>query len=62
MMVGVSRQTITSFMLSGDPQNVPFDQRDNISAEIAMKLKLEGIDAVRVHNVAKTIETLLTVE
>jgi len=62
MMVGVSRKTITSFMLSGDPQNVPFDQRDNISAEIAMKLKLEGIDAVRVHNVAKTIETLLTVE
>ncbi len=62
MMVGISRKTLTSYMLSGDAQKVPFDQRDHISAVVAKELKAKGIDAIRVHNVAKTLEILHSVD
>ncbi len=58
MLVGMSRKTITSYLLSGDPQKVPFEERDGISSELAARLKSDGIDAVRVHNVANTKQIL----
>ena len=58
MLVGMSRKTITSYLLSGDPQKVPFEERDGISSELAARLKSDGIDAVRVHNVANSKQIL----
>jgi dihydropteroate synthase len=58
MLVGVSRKTVTSYVLTRDPQKVPYEQRDHVSAEIALRIREQGIDAIRVHNVAKTVELL----
>lgn len=54
IMVGLSRKTIVSFVMSGDAKSVPFSQRDAISAEMCKDLKRQKVDVVRVHNVAKT--------
>ena len=58
VMVGISRKTIVSYMMSGDPSAVPFSQRDEVSAEMASSLASRGVDALRVHNVNKTFDSL----
>lgn len=54
MMVGVSRKTIVSYLMSGDPKIVPYEDRDDVSAEMSKYLIEHDVDVVRVHNVAKT--------
>lgn len=58
VMVGVSRKTIVSFKMTGDSMSVPFDQRDDVSAQMCTFLAEHDVDVVRVHNVAKTLQAL----
>lgn len=54
MMVGVSRKSVVSYLLSGDTTSAPMDERDDLSAELSVRFAKMGIDVVRVHNVVKT--------
>ncbi|MFN8016443.1 MAG: dihydropteroate synthase [Acidimicrobiia bacterium] len=58
VLVGVSRKTIISYMISGDPKSVPFEERDELTGDMSRILREAGVDAVRVHNVAQTIKSL----
>ncbi len=58
VMVGVSRKTIVSYLMTGDPYVVPFEDRDSASAELSRYFADQGVDAIRVHNVQMTANAL----
>lgn len=58
VMMGVSRKTIVSYLMTGDDKAVPFEDRDYASAELSRYLADQGVDVVRVHNVGMTANTL----
>ena len=58
VMVGVSRKTIVSYLMTGDDKAVPFEERDLASAELSVFFAEQGVDAIRVHNVHMTANAL----
>lgn len=58
LLVGISRKTIISYLMTGDPFRVPFEQRDAVSSEMGKFLIDHGVDAIRVHDVALTRRAL----
>lgn len=57
-LVGLSRKTIVSYVMSGDPKAVPFEERDIVSAEMGKYLIDQGVEALRVHNVVETVKLI----
>jgi len=58
VMVGISRKSMTSYLLAGDKTSASMDKRDELTAELSTHFANQGIDMVRVHNVEMTVEAL----
>lgn len=58
MMVGVSRKTVTSYMLTGDTQAATMSDRDAATSLLSVHFADTGIDAIRVHDVTGSHEAL----
>lgn len=58
MMVGVSRKTVTSYMLTGDTQSASMADRDAATSILSVHFADAGIDVIRVHDVVGSREAL----
>lgn len=58
MMVGVSRKTVTSYMLTGDTQSASMADRDATTSILSVHFADAGIDVIRVHDVVGSREAL----
>lgn len=58
IMVGLSRKSVVSVMLTGNTTSAPMAERDVVTAQLSAKLADQGVDAIRVHDVARTVHEL----